>query len=66
MVLALVGGGVIFSLALALGAAHATAIGIQTYDTVCQVMSLQFLSDGTLVKTSNRHANTDPGRCWTW
>ena len=45
---------------------HATAIGIQTYDTVCQVMSLQFLSDGTLVKTSNRHANTDPGRCWTW
>ena len=28
MVLALVGGGIIFSLALALGAAHATAIGI--------------------------------------
>lgn len=45
---------------------HATAVGIQTRDADCQVISLAFLQDGTLVKTSNQNATTDPGRCWTW
>jgi type IV pilus assembly protein PilE len=45
---------------------HATAIGVQTQDTACKVMSLQWTADGTLLRTSNLADNTDVGRCWTW
>jgi type IV pilus assembly protein PilE len=44
---------------------HAQAIGHQTRDVNCRVMSLRMSSNGQLMRTSNASEIDDPQKCWS-